>query len=110
MRLTQSEIFELQESGKVEEITNFPGGTSLIYIIRTGDHFNCEFSQNAVTVSLQATAMSEWAGGNQVSIGGDLNLEKGSKLSILVEKDFKCLTRRSEDETDMFPNPQEHHC
>ena len=44
-----------------------------------------------------------------MGISDDLFLENEDKLSILVEKDFKCLTDRSEDESDMFPNPKESH-
>ena len=110
MRLTQSEILELQEVGQIEEVTEFPNGASLIYRIQKSDHFNCELSKNVVSVSLDAEATNDWADSDLVSLGGELNLENGSKLSILVEKDFKCLTVRPEDETDMFPNPQKHHC
>lgn len=110
MRLTQSEIVEIQEDGKVEEVTEFPNGSSLTYRIQKSNEFNCELSDNIVSVSLNTEAINEWADSDQVSLGGELDLEKGSKLSILVEKDFKCLTVRPEDETDMFPNPQKHHC
>ncbi len=51
--------------------------------------------------------MLAWATTNQVSIRGEQQLEDGSTLGILVEKDFQCLTEREdEDESDMFPNPQ----
>ena len=43
---------------------------------------------------------------DQVSIRGEQVLADGEKLSILVEKDFVCLTGRDdEDESDMYPHP-----
>ena len=110
VRLTQSEINNLQEKGAVEEITEFPDGKSLKYRITKGVKFKCDLVENMVSVELEPAVIKQWSESDQVSIGGELNLEKGSKLSILVEKDFKCLTKRPEDEGDMFPNPQKNHC
>jgi hypothetical protein len=41
-------------------------------------------------------------------MSGEQVLDDGAKLTILVEKDFACLTpREGEDESDMFPNPDD---
>ena len=110
VRLTQSELNNLHEKGAVEESTEFPDGKSLKYRITKGNQFRCDFVENVVSVELESAVIKQWSASDQVSIGGELNLENGSKLSILVEKDFKCLTERPEDERDMFPNPQKNNC
>ena len=47
-----------------------------------------------------------WATTDQVSMQGKQVLDDGSKLQILVEKDFACLAPRDdEDGFDMFPHP-----
>ena len=43
-----------------------------------------------------------------MSIAAVETLDDGDLLKILVEKDFACLApREGEDETDMYPHPQE---
>ena len=110
IRLTQSEIEDLKKIGNVKECTEFPAGNTFSYQVVESNKFECSFKENMVTVGLDSAHIQEWANSDQVSIGGDLNLEKDTKLSILVEKDFKCLTERPEDESDMFPNPLKNHC
>ena len=110
IRLSQSEIDNLKKTGNVKECTEFPAGNTFCYQVVESNKFECSFKENMVTVELDSEHIKEWVNSDQVSIGGDLNLEKDAKLSILVEKDFKCLTERPEDESDMFPNPLKNHC
>ena len=65
------------------------------------------FSDNAVTVRLPESAVLAWATTERVSLPGEQVLDDGAKLTILVEKDFVCLTsREGEDESDMYPHPE----
>jgi len=49
-----------------------------------------------------------WAATEQVSIAANETLDDGDFLKILVEKDFACLApREGEDESDMYPHPQD---
>jgi hypothetical protein len=41
-----------------------------------------------------------------VSLEGDLPLDSGQSLHILVEKDFECLHSANETGADAFPNPR----
>ncbi|MEZ4932033.1 MAG: hypothetical protein R2788_07940 [Saprospiraceae bacterium] len=50
---------------------------------------------------------TDWSRSDEVGLEDDMPLGDGNALHILVEKDFKCLTERSEDESDLFPNPNE---
>ena len=108
-RLTQTEVSNCGEAdaciGKVE----FPDGNTLIYRLTTGSELSSSFKDNVITISLPEMEVENWATSDQVGISGDLTLEDESKLSILVEKDFKCLTERGEDESDMFPHPKKRH-
>jgi hypothetical protein len=64
------------------------------------------FSDNEITIRLPETMVLAWATTDQVSMQGEQVLDDGSKLQILVEKDFACLAPRDdEDESDMFPHP-----
>jgi hypothetical protein len=108
-RLTQTEVSKCGEAdaciGKVE----FPDGNTLIYRLITGSALSSSFRDNVITITLPEAEVETWANSDQVGISGDLTLANERKLSILVEKDFKCLTERGEDERDMFPNPKESH-
>lgn len=108
-RLSQTEVRNLGEGIHCIGNLDFPSGNRLSYRLSIGAKLVCDFSDNLITISLPETAVKAWATTDQVGIKGELNLENGDKLSILVEKDFQCLTERAEDESDLFPNPKESH-
>ncbi len=57
---------------------------------------------------LPESDVMQWASTEQVSITADETLDDGKLLKILVENDFTCLAPRDgEDDSDMFPHPQE---
>lgn len=50
--------------------------------------------------------VQRWAGPKEVAIRGEQALTGDGALSILLEKDFTCLTPRDgEEDADSFPNP-----
>ena len=63
----------------------------------------------AETVSLPRQAGIDWAGSNTVSLFAEQDLGEAGALSLLVEKDFKCLApgghRHEADDEDTFPHP-----
>lgn len=109
LRLTQSEVQSIEQGGAVEARTNFPDGQSLHYRISssTGDEIVASFSDQIIQVLVPADMLLKWARGTEVSLRSKLVPEDSEKLSILIEKDFKCLTERAEDESDLFPNPND---
>ena len=109
LRLERAEVDTLRDDGLVSARTGFPGGREFQYIVESSPasvNPGAFFSDNAVTVRLPATSVLAWANSEQVSIAGDLLLDDGAPLNILVEKDFACLAPRAgEDERDMYPHP-----
>lgn len=109
LRLTRSEVDTLREEGLVEARTDFPGGIDFQYVLESSPASvkpGAFFSNKVMTVRLPETTVLDWATTDQVSIQGEQQLDDGGTLSILVEKDFQCLTDRDEDESDMFPHPE----
>jgi len=108
-RLTQTEVSNFGQAdacmGKVE----FPDGNTLIYRLTTATEMRSNFRNNVITIALPETEVENWIRSDKVGISGNLTLENERKLRILVAKDFKCLTERAQDESDMFPNPKESH-
>ena len=109
LRLTRGEVDTLRSDGVVSAATGFPGGREFQYRVESSPAIvnpAAFFSDNVIAVRLPETAVLAWASTDQVSIPGDQLLDDGSRLQILVEKDFACLApREDEDQSDMFPHP-----
>ena len=71
------------------------------------------FANGVLDVQLPHSMATQWANGNQVSLEShqNLDLDASRSLRILVEKDFKCLApREDEDQSDAFDNPSDGTC
>jgi Family of unknown function (DUF7009) len=112
LRLSQSEVNAADRQGIVEGRTRFPDGSIFTFALEalpgTGTR-GAAIAANRLVVRLPAAEIAAWANDDAaVSLHGDLTLPEGGSLSLLVEKDFRCLTpREGEDQSDMFPNPDE---
>lgn len=90
---------------------SFPGGDGLDYILQSSTitkRPSAQFTDGALPVMLTENDVMQCASTEQVSIAANETLDVGDLLQILVEKDFACLVpREGEDESDIFPHPQE---
>ncbi len=111
LRLTKSEVALLAQEGKVEERTPFPGDNELTYslLTSTSSTNTASFNGNEICVFIDAKWAADWSK-NEV-VGIDFAVETGdAALHILIEKDFNCLTPRTdEDQEDHFTNPLTSH-
>jgi len=107
-RLTRSEVARLHEEGVIEEATHFAAGR-LAYRIRKDPALadvRAQLTDGAITINAPADAVDNWATSDEVGIAA-----RDGVLRIAIEKDFRCLTRRDEDEADAYPHPVEQpHC
>lgn len=104
-RLDKKDIATLQEQQQVEEITTI-GAATLHFSIHahTGEPaINLQGSK--VQLYLTATQVDQWTSTEQVGFKHELPNADGSVLQLLIEKDFKCLTERDEDDSQAFENP-----
>lgn len=78
------------------------------------------FADGIVSVAVPARQITDWHSTDQVGISAavdvyqsDLHLgdvRSGTKLEVLIEKDFRCLdVDVVEDQSDMFENPLRAH-
>jgi hypothetical protein len=103
-RLTRSEVATLDEDGVIAETTHF-GANPLTYRLRKdagGVGVRAELADGVITVSAPAGEVHTWATSDEVGITA-----RDGDLRIAIEKDFRCLTRREEDEPDAYPHPVE---
>ena len=109
LRLMRSEVEALRQDGLVQSRTEFPGGREFNYAVESSPasvNPGAFLSENVLTVRLPETMVLAWATTEQVSIEGEQLLDDGQRLSILIEKDFACLTPRDdEDEAETYAHP-----
>ena len=102
----------MADEGLVSCATSFPDGAQLVYCLESSPACVdpvANFSGNQLSIRLPQDWVRSWSESEEeVSIESSQSLDHGQELKILVEKDFACLApREGEDESDMFPHPQE---
>ena len=111
LRLSRGEVATADEQGMVEGQTRFPDGSAFTFALEAldkGSAPSASYAGNRLVVKIPAPEISAWANDDTaVSLHGELPLAEGGPLRILVEKDFKCVTPRGdEDQSDLFVNPE----
>jgi uncharacterized protein DUF7009 len=102
LRLSQSEIARLDETGKVEDSIEFSPGSELLYAIEAGatSAISASFDQGHIRVVVPKPVAKAWIESDQTGIEASTGT-----LKLLIEKDFQCLHRAPEPGEDSFPNP-----
>jgi hypothetical protein len=107
LRLQRGEVYELAETGRVEDQLVFGPAERLVYAVEMHDDAEVALvrSPGEITVLLPAEDTQGWAYSDQT--GFEAVADNGEDgLTILVEKDFSCLTvRTGEDDSDSYQNP-----
>jgi hypothetical protein len=100
-RLTRVDLLSLTETGYVEDKIDFIG-KSLFYglEIKSDGDLSVTFSNNAITLFMPEFMMQDWE--NEDRIGFESH---DGKVHLLVEKDFTCLDKVNEDQSNNYPNP-----
>lgn len=111
LRLLRGEVAQFAATGQVIETIRF-GATSaeqLTYaltIAADAQDIAARFDGQAITVNVPAQAAQEWAASNTVGLYAKQPLDATQTLQILIEKDFVCLDRPTdEDNKDAYPHP-----
>jgi hypothetical protein len=105
LRLSQSEVELLEKGGTVYEKTEF-GASDFGYRLRANREWKAEFENGTISISVPEEEVANWATTDKVGMQKIFTFEKSSDLDVLIEKDFKCLSPRS-DEEGLFPHPKE---
>ena len=112
LRLSRDEVIAADERGIVEGRTRFPDGsvfTFALEALKNSSNASASFASDRLVVKLPAPKISAWAKDDTaVSLHGELELPLGGQLKLLVEKDFRCISPRDdEDQSHLFKNPQQ---
>ncbi len=111
LRLLQTEVTALAETGTISEKISFGNAAALSYTISSSPEIAevmARFSGGEILLLLPEDVIRNWANSSQVSIEKDQSIdEDGNTLKILIEKDFVCLERADDpDNLDAFPHPK----
>lgn len=106
LRLTRSEVERMAAEGCVEEKTSF-GDNALKYVLQRNDEeaISATFTDNTITVFMPAELVKQWQKSDVISFEKELRAGDNKMLSVLVEKDFKCIDNPVEDQSDNYENP-----
>lgn len=103
LRLTRKEVAAFAATGRVAAETHFPSGRRLTYALeasRSEKRLAATFEDGHITVRVPEELVGPWVHTDKVG------LEEHAGMSILVEKDFKCLHGPAHRvDADAFPNP-----
>lgn len=107
LRLNQGEVAQFSKTGYVEECIEFAPGANLSYVLESCSKITTPqaiYRNGELRIQVSCTATKEWVTTDQVGISGEQRLSNGRPLSILIEKDFKCIHNDNSDH-DAYPNP-----
>jgi hypothetical protein len=107
LRLGQSDVLRLRDFGECRETVYFPGGSRLEYVLLASDSRKVavSFENGVVALAIPAAQLGGWHSSDQVGLSAEVLVEPGETLKVLIEKDFRCLSHVSEDQSDAFENP-----
>jgi hypothetical protein len=106
-RLTRPEVERFSATGLVEERVNF-GDLALTYVLckTEADALFASFKDNRITLYLPSGLVDEWVNTDKVGFDQQMPLNgTEGNLYLLVEKDYTCLDKVEEDQSDNYPNP-----
>ena len=110
LRLKRGEVDQLATGSSIVEQTHFPGAV-LTYRLDVSENngISATFDNGSLVISLPKSKVLDWASSDEVSLHAEQELSGSGALSLLIEKDFKCLEpghhRDCEDDEDTFPHP-----
>jgi hypothetical protein len=107
LRLNQKEVERLAAGDVLQERIDFPGGTSLSYLLKVASAAGAEalFEGGRIHINLPRTPIVSWA--HDEELGIYFSLPTGAEpLNIAIEKDLVCIDGPPE-ERDPLAFPRE---
>jgi hypothetical protein len=110
LRLKRSEVDQIAAGTSIVEETHFPDSVLTFRLdVSESIAISARFDNGCLAVNVPKSKALDWADTDDVSLDAEQRLLGTGCLSILIEKDFKCLEpghhRDCEDDADTFPHP-----
>jgi hypothetical protein len=107
IRLSKTEVDELASGSSLTETTDF-GSKSFGYKVQpvtNGTGLSASYEKEVITLYVPGSLLADWPTNSVVGFESMMPLENSGRLHLLLEKDFKCLDKTIEDQSDFFDNP-----
>ena len=110
LRLKRSEVEQIAAGTSIVEETHFPDSVLTFRLdVSESIAISARFDNGCLAINVPKSKALDWADTDDVSLHVEQRLPGTGCLSILIEKDFKCLEpghhRDCEDDEDTFPHP-----
>ena len=110
LRVSRSELAQFQAGGRIEETIHFTAApeATLTYALESAlrsSPVSVRYGSREVTVILSQDRARIWEAQDEVGVYTTLDMGPAGSLEVAVEKDFACLDRSDEDNSDTFANP-----
>ena len=110
LRVSRSDLAALAENGIIESAIHFADNPAAMWSYGIVQHSasagpGVQFESNRITVMVDLDDVKRWADSEDVGIYFSQSIGSQGTLDVLLEKDFACLDRSDEENTDTFPNP-----
>jgi hypothetical protein len=110
LRVSRSELERFQAGGRIEETIRFTAApeATLTYALESAlrsSPVSVRYGSREVTVILSQDRARIWGAEDEVGVYTTLDMGPAGSLEVVVEKDFACLDRSDEDNSDTFANP-----
>jgi hypothetical protein len=110
LRVSRSEFDRFLRGERIEETTHFSSQPEawLTYSLERAagsDLTGVRYSTGHVAVLLSSDDVRTWSDSKEVGIYRSVEIGQQNSLELVIEKDYACLDRSDEDNTDTFENP-----
>jgi hypothetical protein len=110
LRVSRSELARFQAGGRIADTIHFTAApeANLTYALESALQLSpvtVRYGSREVTVILSEDRARVWGAPNEVGVYTTLNMGSAGSLEVVIEKDFACIDRSDEDQTDTFANP-----
>lgn len=105
IRLRKSEVSSLIEEKFIEEFIGFQPNQKFCFSIglsELAENISANLECQKIQLIIPSLVAKNWAETEQVGMETTQQIGDGQQLSILVEKDYPCVTRADEDKSDFF--------
>jgi hypothetical protein len=111
LRLKRAEVEQIASGQSIVEETHFPESVLTYRLEANGaDEVSASFEGGNLAIRIPIDEARQWAQSDQVSIVAEQPIGDSGTLSLLIEKDFMCLSpghhRPDEDDVDTYAHPE----
>jgi hypothetical protein len=115
LRVTRRELARFLDGERIEETIHFTRApeASLTYALESAVQIapvRAQYESQVVKVVLSEEQAGIWGAESVVGVYSTLDIGAAGSLEVIVEKDFACLDRSDEENSDAFANPQAARC